>query len=86
MVLHRLAPCHSRIEGSVQVLEVPPGEVAVRDDLDLVAADLADGDVVAQITRAAIDLDAVVQELLERGKVVDFVGDGLGAVDDELSS
>jgi hypothetical protein len=72
--------------GNVQILEVPPGEVAVRDDLDLVAADLADGDVVAQVARAALDLDAVVQELLERGQVVDFVGDRLGAVDDELSS
>jgi hypothetical protein len=56
----------------------------VRDDLDLVAANLADGDAVAQVAGAALDLDAVVQELLERGEVVDFVGDGLGAVDDEL--
>jgi hypothetical protein len=69
---------------NVQVLQVAPGEIAVRDDLDLVPADLADGDVLSQVAGAALDLDAVVQELLERGQVVDFVGDGLGAVDDEL--
>jgi len=53
----------------------------MRDDLDFPVANLADGDVVTQVTRAAFDFDAIVQKLLERGEVEDLVGDGLGAVD-----
>jgi hypothetical protein len=45
----------------------------MRDDLDLTIANLLDVDVVAQVARAALDLDAVVQELLERGEVEDLV-------------
>jgi hypothetical protein len=56
----------------------------VRNDLDLAIALLADGDGVAEVTGAALDLDAVVQELLERLEIEDLVVDGLRAVDDEL--
>jgi hypothetical protein len=58
----------------------------VRNDLDLSIALLGDGDCLAEVSGAALDLDAVVQELLERLDVEDLVVDGLRAVDDELSS
>ena len=67
-----------------QILEVAAGELDVRDDLDLVAADLGDGDGLAEVASAALDLDAVVQELLEGADVEDLVGDWLGAVDGVL--
>jgi hypothetical protein len=57
----------------------------VRNDLDLSIALLGDGDCLAEVSGAALDLDAVVQELLERLDVEDLVVDGLRAVDDELS-
>jgi len=56
----------------------------VRDDLDLPVALLADGYHIAQVADAAVDLDAVVQELLEGADVEDLVAGGLGGVDDEL--
>ena len=56
----------------------------MRNDLDLAIALLADLDGVAKVTGAALDLDAVVQELLESLDVEDLVVDGLRAVDDEL--
>ena len=55
------------------------------DDLDLAISLLGDLDVVAEVSGAAINLDAVVEELLEGLDVEDFVVDGLGAVDDELA-
>lgn len=69
---------------NIQVLQVAAGERDVRDDLDLSIADLRDGNVVAQVARAAFDLDAVVEELLERREVEDLVADGLAAVDGVL--
>lgn len=54
------------------------------NDLDLSLALLADLDGIAEVTGAALDLDAVVQELLKRLDVEDLVVDGLRAVDDEL--
>jgi hypothetical protein len=51
------------------------------DDLNLAIPDLLDVDIVAEVARAAFDLDAIVQELLERAEVEDLVADGLGAVD-----
>lgn len=64
-----------------EVLEVAAGELDVAHDLDLVAADLADLDAVAEVACAALDLDALVQELLEGADVKNFIGDGLGTVD-----
>jgi len=56
----------------------------VGNDLDLALASLADLDSVAKVSGAALDLDAVVEELLKGGSVEDLVVDGLGAVDDVL--
>jgi hypothetical protein len=67
-----------------QVLEVAAGELDVRDDFDLIAADLGDGHIVPEIAGAAFDLDAVMQELLEGADIEDLVGDGLRAVDGKL--
>lgn len=54
------------------------------DDLDLALAGLGDDDLVAEVADAALNLDAVVEELLEGGDVEDLVAHGLGSVDDEL--
>jgi hypothetical protein len=56
----------------------------VRNDLDLAITLLGDGDGVAEVAGAAIDLDAIVKELLESLDVKDLIVDRLGAVDDEL--
>jgi hypothetical protein len=71
-------------EDNVQVLKVATRELLVGNDLNLSLALLADLDGVTEVTGAALDLDAVVQELLERLDVEDLVVDGLRAVDDEL--
>lgn len=54
------------------------------NDLDLAVALLGDLDGVTEVAGAAIDLDAVVKELLEGGDVEDLVAHGLRGVDDEL--
>tara|TARA_R110002003_G_scaffold109_5_gene9163 strand:+ start:31071 stop:31280 length:210 start_codon:yes stop_codon:yes gene_type:complete len=56
----------------------------VRNDLDLSIALLRDGNGVAKVASASLDLDAVVQELFKGLDVEDLVVDGLRAVDDEL--
>lgn len=56
----------------------------MRNDLDLAITSLGDDDVVAEVADTALDLDAVVQELLEGGDVEDLVARGLRGVDDEL--
>jgi len=56
----------------------------VGNDLDLAIALLGDDDVVAEVVGAALDLDAVLEELLEGGDVEDLVVGGLRSVDDEL--
>lgn len=66
------------------VLQVATAELLVRDDLDLAVARLRDDDRFAEVACAAIDFDAVVEELFEGTDVEDFVGGGLRAVDDEL--
>ena len=68
----------------VQVLQVATRERNVCDNLDLSITDLRDGHIVAEVVGAALDLDAVVQELLERRQVEDLVADGLAGVDDVL--
>ena len=69
---------------NVQVLEVATGELLVCDNLDLALALLGDGDGVPEVSSAALDLDAVVEELLESLDVEDLVVHRLRAVDDEL--
>jgi hypothetical protein len=56
----------------------------VGDDLDLALTSLADDNVVAEVVGAALNLDAVLEELLEGSDVEDLVAGGLGSVDDEL--
>lgn len=74
----------SRGEQVVQVLEVAARQLVVGNDLDLAVTLLLDDNVVAQVVGAALDLDAVLEELLEGGDVEDLVVGGLGSVDDEL--
>ena len=54
------------------------------DNLDLAITRLRDVDLVTEVTDTALDLDAVVEELLEGGDVEDLVARGLRSVDDEL--
>ena len=54
------------------------------NDLDLAVALLGDDNVVAEVVGAALDLDAVLEELLESGDVEDLVVGGLRSVDDVL--
>jgi hypothetical protein len=68
----------------IQVLQVAARELLVRNDLNLSIALLRDLNGVAEVTRAALNLDAVVKELFESLDVEDLVVDGLRAVDDEL--
>lgn len=56
-----------------EVLEVSTTELLVRDDFNFALALLADLDCVAEVAGAAVDLYAVVQELLEGCEVEDFV-------------
>ncbi len=56
----------------------------MRDHLDLSIADLGDADVLAKVAGAALDLDAVVEELLKGRQVKDLIADGLAAVDGVL--
>lgn len=56
------------------------------DNLNLAIARLGDLDIVAEVSDAALDLDAVVQELLKGGDVEDLVAGRLRGVDDELLS
>lgn len=67
-----------------QVLEVATGEVLVCDDLDLSISEVVDGDVLAKVTGAAVDLDALLEESRESGGVEDAVLGWLLGVDDEL--
>lgn len=69
---------------SLQVLEVATREGDVGDDLDLAIASLGDDDVVTEVADTALDLDAVVEELLEGGDIEDLVARGLRSVDDVL--
>lgn len=67
-----------------QVLEVATGELLVGDDLDLAVTEVGDVDAVGEVTGAAIDLDAGLQEGGEGGGVEDLVVGGLRSVDDVL--
>ena len=69
---------------NVQVLQVAARELLVGNDLDLAISLLTDLDGVAEVAGAAVNLDAVMEELLEGLDVEDLVVDRLGAVDDEL--
>lgn len=69
----------------LQVLQVSARKGNVRHNLDLAIAGLRDGDLVAEVTSPALDLDLIMEELLESREVEDFVGDWLRAVDGVLA-
>jgi hypothetical protein len=71
---------------NVQVLEVATGEGDVSNNLDLAVTNGVDNDVLAKVADTALDLDAVVEELLEGRDIEDLVASGLRSVDDELYS
>ena len=54
------------------------------NNLNLAITDGVDDNVVAEVADTALDLDAVVEELLEGRDIEDLVASGLGSVDDEL--
>lgn len=72
------------IDKNSQVLQVAAGEGDVGNNLDLAIAGLGDDNVFTEVTDTALDLDAVVEELLEGGDIEDLVASGLRSVDDEL--
>lgn len=69
-----------------QVLEVAARELVVGNDLNLALALLLDNNVVAEVVGAALDLDALLEELLKGGDVENLVGGGLAGVDDVLQA
>jgi hypothetical protein len=66
-----------------KVLEVALGEVLVGGDGDLIIA-AVDDHLVGETTSAALNLDAIVKELLEGSGIEDLVTSGAGAVNDKL--
>jgi hypothetical protein len=64
-----------------QVLEISSTERDMRHHLDLPVPDLLDIDLVAEITGASLNLDAVVEEFLEGRQVENLVAYRLRAVD-----
>lgn len=54
------------------------------NDLDLALTLLLDNDVVAKVVGAALNLDAVLEELLKGGDVEDLVAGGLRSINDVL--
>ena len=71
-------------ERNIQVLQVAAREGDVSNNLDLAVTSLGDDDLVTKVADTALDLDAVVEELLESREVEDLVTNGLGSVDDVL--
>ena len=56
----------------------------MRNNLNLRITLLTDSNHISQIPHSIINFDFVVEEFLERRDVEDFIGGGLGCVDDEL--
>jgi len=67
-----------------QVLEVATAELLVGDDLDLAVLLVGDGDVVAEVSGQALDLDALLEESGKGAWVEDLVVGWLSGVDGEL--
>jgi len=67
-----------------QVLQIPLGEWDVGGQVDLSLSPL-EGQVIAEVTDLASDLNPLLQILLEIGAVHDSILDGVGAVDHELN-
>jgi len=56
----------------------------MRNDLDLPVSLLANGNRIAQVAHAIIDLDFIVEEFLKGSDVEDLVRGRLGGIDNEL--
>ena len=69
---------------SLQVLEISPRELSVRNDFDLALSLLRDLYSITKVSDAAINLYLVLEELLESGDIEDLVAGGLRSVDDKL--
>lgn len=69
-----------------KVLQVTTRKLLVCHDLNTSIAKVVHGDVIAEVTGAAVDLDALLEESRECGWVEDAVLSWLGGVDDELLS
>lgn len=54
------------------------------NNLDLAIANLGDHNVLTKVADTALDLDAVVEELLKGRDIEDLVASGLRSVDNEL--
>lgn len=67
-----------------QVLQVTTRKLLVSHNFNSSITEVGDSDVVAKVTGAALDLDALLEESRESGRVEDAVLGGLGGVDDEL--
>ena len=67
-----------------KVLQVTTRKLLVCHDLNTSIAEVVHGDVIAEVTGAAVDFDALLEESRESGWVEDAVLGGLGGVDDEL--
>lgn len=67
-----------------QVLEVATRELLVGNNLNLAVTLLGNLNDIAEVSGAAVNLDAVVEELLEGSNVEDLVRRRLRRVDDEL--
>lgn len=71
-------------ERDLQVLQISSGEWDVSDDNNLSITLLGDLNGVTKVSDTATNLDLIVEELLERANVENFIGGGLGCVDGEL--
>ena len=83
-IVSRWTCMKSQVRKNSQVLEVATREGDVGNNLDLAITNGVDDNVVTEVTDTALDLDAVVEELLEGRDIEDLVASGLGSVDDEL--
>jgi hypothetical protein len=68
----------------LQVLEISPRELSVRNNLNLALSLLGDLHDVTEVSDTAIDLYLVLEELLECRDIEDLVAGGLRSIDDEL--
>ena len=68
----------------IQVLQVPPRELGMRNDFNLPIALLANLHGVPKIPGTVVNLDLVMEEFLKGGNIENLIGGGLGSIDYEL--
>lgn len=69
---------------NLQILQISSREWNVSDDNNLSITLLGDLNSLTKVSDTAANLDFIVEELLERANVENFVGGWLGCVDGEL--